>query len=161
MEASGEGGAWMRGGGVCTLSARLCLCNSLHRLSSLLRARMALLCSFLRLSLSWISWFCFFCSVRICFWVSRCSSSCRKGKGLSDWHRPFVALRESGVRFIHEDARSCSPVRRTSYTAQPVFPLECSKCSASAWEQWFLCLRKDKRQRERGHRRQRNKVGSL
>lgn len=81
-------------GGVCTLSVRLCRCNSLHRLSSLLRARMALLCSFLRLSLSWISWFCFFCSVRICFWVLRCSSSCHKDKdeGLSDWQRQFITL---------------------------------------------------------------------
>lgn len=82
------------GVGVCTLRVRLCLCNSLHRLSSLLRARMALLCSFLRLSLSWISWFCFFCSVRICFWVLRCSSSCHKDKdeGISDWQRQCITL---------------------------------------------------------------------
>lgn len=60
----------------CTFSVRLCLCSSRHRLSSLLRARMALLCSFLRLSFSWRSWFCFFCSTFICFCVLRCSSNC-------------------------------------------------------------------------------------
>lgn len=68
-----------------TLSVRLCLCSSRHRLSSLLRARMALLCSFRRWSFSWMSCVCFFCSERICFWEVRCSSSCpstqAEGKG--------------------------------------------------------------------------------
>lgn len=59
---------------------------------------------------------------------------------LSQRQRQFMTLQESCVIMFLSDSLlikhinlggKCSPVRHTSYTGQPVFPLECSKYSKS------------------------------
>lgn len=60
-----------------TLRVLLCRCSSLQRLSSLLRARIALLCSLWRWIFSLRTCVCFFCSTFTCFCILRLSSSCQ------------------------------------------------------------------------------------
>lgn len=63
-----------------TLRFLLCLWSSRHRLSSLLRARMARLCSLCSWSFSLVIWACLFCRYLSFFCSARCSSSWARNK---------------------------------------------------------------------------------
>lgn len=58
-----------------TFKVLLCRWSSRQSDSSLLRARMALLCSLCRWTFSFTTCACFFCSIFICLWTFRLSSN--------------------------------------------------------------------------------------